>query len=371
MNPIAVYAALELIEDVTLRNRVLDALCADDADTRDRVLAMFGVPEDTPDPTARPAIDKIRRGPSPKSPPLDSWHERERLLRALRDGERPLAIGHYDVLERVGRGSVGTVFRVVNPLAPQQPLAIKFLTEFNAITPDAHRRWDREIRVIRSLDHPNLIEHVDSGVTHGTPWVVMPLCDAGDLARHFERSTPMTIRRSVRLADKILAGMAHAHARGVIHRDLKPANVLLHKTDKRHVHVKIADFGLAKSEDLDSRSSVTKLGDLGGTLGYMAPEQAEGLQHTSARSDVWSIAAIVYESLTGERPRRQTLDAPLHHQFQEVRACQITPIRDHRSDIPPALDAWLSQCLARDPVERFADAGVMRAALSEGTADIQ
>jgi len=134
------------------------------------------------------------------------------------------------------------------------------------------------------------------------------------------------------------------------------------------VQARIADFGLARSDSDDSRSTVTKTGEVGGSFAYMAAEQAADFHQATPRSDVWSLGAIIYETLTGRLPRPMTAHASIVQQIAEVREGRTIPIDEVRRDLPPALTEWLTNSLHHAPGARFEDAGAMRRALRKAVA---
>ncbi len=356
MNPRVIYGAMELIDDEALRARVLEVLCEEEPETGELVRAMFKVPTDTPDPLERsaPAILGIR----------PRWLNRERFLKLLFDGQLPFDVDGYRLNERIGKGSSGLVFRASPTEDRGTPVAMKFLSRTTAVTDPARRRWNRETSILRSLNHPNVISYLDSGVTDGVPWVVTPFCDAGNLAERLRGAGPLTPSRAVRLADMLLSGMAYAHARGIVHRDLKPANILLESSRGGRFRARIADFGLAR-DDGDDHSTLTNATDIGGSFDYMPAEQTENFHRATPRSDVWSLGAIVYECLTNTLPRPLTPGAPIQKQFREILEGPMIPIGDVRGDLPPKLVAWVTRALAKSPDDRFEDAGAMLRALQE------
>src|SRR5262245_56781539 len=211
-----------------------------------------------------------------------------------------LLSGRYHLVERLGAGGMGLVYRGKDRETGQQ-VAVKFLHESLAFQQDFVKRFEREVKVMRRLNHLNLTAVLDSGVAGTAPYLVMEFHPGKSLERLIE-SGSIPLLRAVGIARQILAGMQHAHACGVIHRDLKPDNVILLDGMSSDV-IKILDFGLAKLMDDDGAGSgkLTETGDAMGTPSYMSPEQADG-RKADPRTDLYSVGVMLYEMVVGKRP---------------------------------------------------------------------
>ncbi|MFL6201814.1 MAG: protein kinase domain-containing protein [Thermoanaerobaculia bacterium] len=262
------------------------------------------------------------------------------------------AIGRYEILERIGQGAMGEVYKARDTV----------LTRFVAvktIAAAARLRWDdslterfrREAQAAAGLNHPNIITVHDFGEEQGTFYMAMELLDGIDLTELVRRRMPAALEDRLGLIEQICDGVAFAHAHKVIHRDLKPANihVLANGT------VKILDFGLARSEDLQ----VTRSGGLLGTPYYMSPEQVRG-ERVDARSDVFSLGSLFYELLTHRRPFPAE---SVHAVLFQVLEREPEPLRTSHPEIPAVLDAAVRKALDKIPDRRFQDAGELREAL--------
>jgi len=204
--------------------------------------------------------------------------------------EEGTVIGPYLVQDRIGQGASAIVHRGWHDDL-QRTVAMKFLPLLH--NPLAKSRFVREARALRRLDHPNIVEVLDTGEYEGTPFMVFDFIPAGSLADQMALQ-PLTSAEAMAILNGIAKGLDHAHKHGIIHRDVKPANVLLN-TSGAPV---IADFGLAR---LLEQPSATATGMFAGTPAYMSPEQAEGGE-IGPRADQYSLAALAYELLAGQVP---------------------------------------------------------------------
>ena len=199
-------------------------------------------------------------------------------------------IGPYLVQDRIGQGASAIVHRGWHE-ALQRTVAMKFLPMLHQ--PLAKSRFLREARALRRLDHPNIVEVLDTGEHEGTPFMVFDFIPAGSLADQMAVE-PLSSSEALAILNGVAKGLDHAHRKGIIHRDVKPANVLLNSSGAPV----IADFGLAR---LLEQPSATATGLFAGTPAYMSPEQAEGGE-VGPRADQYSLAAMAYELLAGQVP---------------------------------------------------------------------
>ncbi|NBV44802.1 MAG: serine/threonine protein kinase [Planctomycetia bacterium] len=276
----------------------------------------------------------------------------------------PFECGGSMALEQIGAGGMGRVYRATC-LRDDATVAIKFLLPQESLNTEQRRRFQREMEIVSSLRHEAIVPCLGTGIAYSLPFLVMPFFPAGSLAGFLARGGAIALAKAVWLFDRILAGVAHAHDRGVVHRDLKPANILLARTASGRYRPLVADFGLAKLYDSESGSALTISGVVGGSLPYMPIEQLTAFREVRPATDVWSLAAIFHEAVTGRLPRVRRRGATL-----------VEAILDHdcgsRDDLtscmPEAIAEWLEKGLARDAADRYEDAGAMREALSRAAA---
>ncbi len=267
----------------------------------------------------------------------------------------PTVIGstvtHYRVLDRLGGGGMGVVYKAEDARL-RRFVALKFLPPELTDDPVSRERFVQEAQAAGSLDHPNIctIHEIDQ-TPEGRVFICMAYVDGESLRARLARG-PAGAEEAVSIAVQAAAGLAQAHAHGVVHRDVKPANLML----TRDGVVKIVDFGLAS---LAGRAHLTRTGQVVGTAAYMSPEQARGLA-ADGRSDVWSLGVVIYEMLTGRRPFDADSDAAILHAivYDEIR-----PLAELRPDAPPALVACVARCLVKDPTGRYQSAAELLADL--------
>jgi serine/threonine protein kinase len=259
-------------------------------------------------------------------------------------------IGEYTVLASLGGGSYGRVYRAVHARSGML-VAIKLL--YHPIGSDESKRVLVEARAAAQLAHGNIVKVYDLALTvDRRPYIVMELLDGEALAALITR--PVTIEIALSIAKDVLAGLAVAHAKGVIHRDLKPENVLI--TKSRAV---IVDFGLAKLVT-DPKSRVTVTGEALGTPHYMAPEQVRG-DEADGRADLYALGCLLFEILAGRPP---FVGSGTFAVFDAHLSAPVPRVRDHRADVPAHVDDAIARALAKDPVARFQTAAEMQRALA-------
>ena len=218
-------------------------------------------------------------------------------------------------------------------------------------------RFEREARAVASLGHPNITQLYDYGEEDGRPFIVLELLSGGTLEDRLRSGGPLPDEDTRRIAAELAAGLAHAHARGVVHRDLKPANVLFDQEGR----AKLADFGLARMAA--GGGTLTEAGTVLGTAAYISPEQAAGAP-ASAASDVYSFGVMLYRMLTGRLPfeSNNALELVALH-----RDSKPPPLNELRPDAPVLLEATATAALAKDPADRPPDGAALLAALGVPT----
>ncbi len=266
-------------------------------------------------------------------------------------------LGPYRILAELGRGAMGEVYRAHDPRLDRE-VAVKLLPEEFRTDPDRLRRFDQEARAAAALNHPNILSVYDIGTAEGVPYFVCELLSGETLRARLDRG-PLSVRQVADYGTQIARGLAAAHERGVVHRDLKPENLFV-TTDGQ---VKILDFGLAKAsgpvDELGDQETITHAigttpGLILGTVPYMSPEQVRGAA-VDARSDIFSLGAVLFEMLTGRRAFAAAGPA-------ETMSAILT--RDPFNDVeapadrlaPPVLSQIVKHCLEKDPRQRFQSA---------------
>ncbi|HKT59990.1 MAG TPA: protein kinase, partial [Gemmatimonadales bacterium] len=277
-------------------------------------------------------------------------------------------LGSSYTLEReLGRGGMATVF-LARDLKHDRPVALKVLHPELAASLGAER-FLREIRLAASLQHPHILTVLDSGeirVADGPPilWFTMPFIRGESLRDRLRRETQLPVDDAVRIAREAADALSAAHAEGIIHRDVKPENILLTGN-----HALVADFGIARlladgrtvgRSDGQVEDRLTDTGLTLGTPAYMSPEQASGQRELDARTDVYSLAVVLYEMLAGETPfAAPTAQAMIARRFME----NARPVRQVREAVPEHVERALQRALARTVADRFASAAEFAAAL--------
>jgi serine/threonine protein kinase len=326
-----------------------------------------------------------------KSIPLpDTTPDRTRLTRSVAEPAPGQLIGQYELLELIGRGGMGAVYKAFHRRM-KRTVALKLLPQGIFAGAEMRGRFDREIETAAKLTHPNIVTAYDAGEDRDLVFLVMEFVDGPDLARRVQQQGALPVTQAVRYICQAARGLGHAHAAGVIHRDVKPANLLLAPDGT----VKVSDLGLAKllaeqesrgkgeqgEESSDSGSMVsssspalllssspapTKAGRALGTVGYMAPEQGLNPAQSDHRADVYSLGCSLFYLLTGNPPYpgSTTLEILCAHRDQP-----IPDIATLRAECPPALAVVVQRMLAKRPEERYASMSEVITALERAMPD--
>ena len=260
----------------------------------------------------------------------------------------------------------GVVYRAVDTKLGR-PVAIKVLPPETTADADRHRRFVREAQSASALNHPNIVTIYEIGEDAGTTYIAMELVDGTPLDRLLAEG-PLPVARALDYAIQIASALQSAHQHGIVHRDIKPANIVI----TRDGRAKVLDFGLAKlidrapTEATITGVAMTEPGVVMGTAAYMSPEQAEGRQVT-ARSDIFSFGAVLYEMLAGRRPFTGDTHLSL---ITSLLRDQPSPLRASRPDAPSELDVIVARALAKDPATRYQTVAAMHADLASAQAKI-
>jgi serine/threonine-protein kinase len=271
----------------------------------------------------------------------------ERVIRNLRQLREPPVLGPYRCVRFIGRGGMGTVWEAASPRGGR--VAVKLLDRNYLATEKDIVRFDREVRLAKSLRHPNVVSVLDYDACPLGAYIVMELVDGARLDVAVER---LGLRERLELLLQVSRGVEAAHAKGILNRDIKPGNVLL----DRHGHARVADFGLAVKQD---GSRVTGSSTVLGTAEYMAPEQHRGDHgRVGTWTDVWALGVMMYEMLAGRNP----FDGDAH------RVEHRPPPKIHRSwpnGMARPLTQIVGKALSKEPVFRYRHGGEFAVALQE------
>lgn len=275
------------------------------------------------------------------------------------------SIAHYHIQAKIGVGGMGEVFRATDSRLGRD-VALKLLPEKFAHDTERMARFEREAKVLASLNHPNIASIYGLEESNGARALVMELVEGVTLAEHVKKA-PLPLDEALPIAKQISEGLEFAHDRGIIHRDLKPSNVKVTPDGQ----VKILDFGLAKAfegeineeeaENSPTLSAVaTRMGVLLGTAAYMSPEQARG-KRVDRRADIWAFGCVLYEMLAGR-------EAFAGETTSDILACVIRAEPDWSSlptSVPPRIRELLRRCLQKDAKQRLRDVGEARIAIEQ------
>jgi serine/threonine-protein kinase len=262
----------------------------------------------------------------------------------------------YQIQRELGQGGMATVYLAHDTRHGRQ-VAVKllrpdFCAEFG------HGRFLREIQLAAGLTHPHIVPLYDSGEAGGVPYYIMPYVEGESLRNYLDRARRLPVDEAVRLVREVADALDYAHRQGIVHRDIKPENVLLEDG-----HAVVADFGVAQAVNAAVSERQTVAGGTVGTPVYMAPEQAGGEPGVDGRADIYSLACVLYEALTGSPPL--TAASPLA--ILARRLTETPPsLRSYDPHIPAAVEIAVARALSLEPAARFATAAGFAAALGAG-----
>jgi Protein kinase domain len=260
-------------------------------------------------------------------------------------------VGKYRIIERIGRGGMGSVYKAHDPVLDRL-VAVKVVSAETDHTDELRARFFREAQACAKLSHPNIVTIHDLGEADGHLFIVMELLEGDELRQLIAKKTLATIEDKFPLMVQICDGLEFAHEKGIVHRDVKPANIFV----LRNGQVKILDFGIAHIAA--AQTGLTRAGLIVGTLQYMAPERARG--QGSHHSDIFSVGAVFYELLTNQAPF--TGNDPIEI-LENLRSQDPPPLAQVDPTLPTELGAILERALQKDPTRRFATLGQMRTQL--------
>ncbi len=256
----------------------------------------------------------------------------------------------FRLVRLLGRGGMGSVW-LAHHMGLDIPCAVKFIEGEFAQLPEAQARFEREAKAAAQLRSPHVVQILDHGVWQGTPYIAMELLEGEDLGKRLQRIGRMAPQEVCTIITQVTRALTKAHAAGIVHRDLKPDNIFLVKDDDREI-AKVLDFGIAKAAtQLDGGN--TKTGAMLGTPYYMSPEQAQGIKAVDHRSDLWSLAVIVFQALTGRLPFESEALGDL---LVKIIVAPVPMPSQFAPDLPAAFDRWWAKAANRDPAQRYQSA---------------
>jgi serine/threonine-protein kinase len=251
--------------------------------------------------------------------------------------------GRYQIERQLGAGGMATVF-LARDLKHDRPVALKVLRpELAAVL--GSERFLNEVRITAHLEHPHIVTLIDSGESDGFLWYVLPYIRGESLRERLRRDHQLGIEEALAITQQVAGALDYAHRQGVIHRDIKPENILLHEGEAM-----LADFGIALALKVAGADRMTQTGVSLGTPQYMSPEQATGDRLVDARSDLYSLGAVLYEMLTGEPP---VTGATMQAVIAKLLTERPRGVRVVRDTVPPAIDQAVLRALAKTPADRY------------------
>lgn len=264
----------------------------------------------------------------------------------------PQVLGQYELHTRLGTGGMGAVYLGRHKSLDKQ-VAIKLLPTLPVQNGEFVARFQREMRAAGKLDHAAIVRTTDAGEHQGIHFLVMDAIDGMDLGRLVRAEEKLSIADACEMARQAAVGLAHAHEKGIVHRDVKPSNLMLDASGQ----VRILDFGLAQIGFWESGSAeITTVGQLMGTLDYMAPEQAERGGAVDYRADLYSLGATLFRLLTGRAPLAAAPNLTPLEKLRLLATHRPPKLRSLRPDAPEALSQIVDAMLAREPAQRPASA---------------
>jgi serine/threonine protein kinase len=276
---------------------------------------------------------------------------RARPVAVIQQGPQPgESIGDYRVLGPLGAGGMGSVFRAEHGLM-KRLVALKVIRQQNQSDPLARRRFEREVRALARLSHPNIVAAFDAREDNGVLYLVTELVDGEDLGKLVRRKGPIAPIKVAHYGWQAAKGLHYAHGQGLVHRDVKPENLLL----DRQRNIKILDLGLARwhagEDTATAQRSLTQTDQILGTARYMSPEQARAPNRADARNDIYSLGCTLFFLLTGRPPYsgESALDTMLAHASAPVPSVAESTAG---TPIPAELDALVQRMMAKDPAAR-------------------
>jgi hypothetical protein len=368
MSERSVFLAALDYDDPAERSAYLDRACAGEPALRAQVVQLLTAHEQSGSFMGCPAPERLA-GDLAAGPGADDT--RTALAAAtgnegldfLEPSDNPASLGrlgHYEVREVVGRGGMGVVVRAFDERL-HRVIAIKVMASQLATSATARQRFTREARAVAAVTHDHVVTVHAVEEDDRLPYIVMQYVAGASLQARLDRTGPMPLAEVLRIGMQTAAGLAAAHAQGLVHRDVKPANILLENGVER---AKLTDFGLARAVD---DASLTQSGTVAGTPAFMSPEQAEG-KPVDHRSDLFSLGSVLYAMCTGRPPfRAGTVMGVLKRVCEQI----PMPIRETNPEVPDWLVAVVEKLHAKEPAARFQSAAEVAELLGRCLAHVQ
>ncbi len=270
----------------------------------------------------------------------------------------------FELVRELGRGSMGSVW-LANHSTLRVRCAVKFISSDSQVDPSFRTRFEFEARAIAQLQSPHVVRILDYAVVDDVPYIAMEYLEGEDLSVRLSRVGKLDAPTTCRIVFQVARGLTKAHTARLVHRDIKPENIFLATRDDEPETVKLLDFGVAKSCAFPTKGTRTQAGMLVGTPAYMSPEQVRGTREIDHRSDLWSLAVVAYQCLTGRLPFESEALGDLFAQIMYEPMPVPTTVAPWLS---PEFDTWWTRAAARSVDHRFSSARELAVALAEALA---
>ena len=268
----------------------------------------------------------------------------------------PRKIGPFEVERQIGIGGMGIVYSAIYPENGRK-VALKVLSPGLTMDRKLVKRFEREIEILKRMDHPNIVKYYGGGLDQGQRYYAMEFIDGGSLQDKLKKRGRLSWEQAIQVGRQVSSALEHAHNAGIIHRDLKPANLFLSKKGR----LKLGDFGIARDTEA---TALTAMGKTVGTYAYMAPEQIQASHPIAGKTDLYALGCLLYEVIVGETPFLADTSNPMDMLMQHLNdapynVCEKVP------DCPVQLDSLIERLLEKNPDDRPHDALAVHTQLGE------